>query len=207
MKPDSESTRETLDWQAYRYIANEMSSQEQSDFELLLADDQAAREAVAQAVELTQTIYAAELFSSPHAISHNSVADSPAASAAVEPAPISLRSRNWLVPVGWITVGAVACLALVLSVPQLIPRTGPEIGMAPDLVRPGKASVELAEAWSAQTLHEGEGELEEPALDPSAAWKEESEWETPLAENHAPAWMLEAVRREAPDTADEEMES
>jgi hypothetical protein len=45
-----------LDWQAFRYVANEMSEAESSDFESLLLTDQTAREAVARAIEETAHI-------------------------------------------------------------------------------------------------------------------------------------------------------
>jgi len=45
-----------LDWLAFRYIANEMTAIEADSFESRLADDQAAREAVARAVELAQAV-------------------------------------------------------------------------------------------------------------------------------------------------------
>ncbi len=173
MNTDSESARETLDWQAYRYIANEMSSQEHSDFELLLAEDQTAREAVASVVELTQTIYAAELFSAPHAISPAPITRSPVETTAVESVHAALRAHNWLVPAGWISVGAVACLVLVF------------VGSATDSTHDAghsstrKASVELAEAWSAQTLNKTIGELEETILDSPASWKEEQSGKLP----------------------------
>jgi hypothetical protein len=43
-------------WNAFRYVADEMSDAEQVDFERLLADDQSAREAVVRAVQLTQAV-------------------------------------------------------------------------------------------------------------------------------------------------------
>ena len=47
---------EDLDLLAFRYIAAEMTAAEAEAFELRLADDQAAREAVARAVELAQAV-------------------------------------------------------------------------------------------------------------------------------------------------------
>jgi len=41
-----------LDWTAFRYVAGELTPAEASAFELRLGDDQRAREAVAEAVEL-----------------------------------------------------------------------------------------------------------------------------------------------------------
>jgi len=49
-----------LDWLAFCYAAGELSAAEAEQFEARLADDQAAREALARTVELTQTVAAAE---------------------------------------------------------------------------------------------------------------------------------------------------
>jgi hypothetical protein len=49
-----------LDWLAFCYAAGELDGTEAEQFELRLAEDQTAREALARAVELTQTMAAAE---------------------------------------------------------------------------------------------------------------------------------------------------
>ncbi len=48
------------DWLAFRYIAGELSAEEVAAFELELETSQPAREAVAHAVELSQTVAIAE---------------------------------------------------------------------------------------------------------------------------------------------------
>jgi ferric-dicitrate binding protein FerR (iron transport regulator) len=48
--------RETVDWLAFQYIANELDDTARNDFESRLLDDQAAREAVARAVLLSQAV-------------------------------------------------------------------------------------------------------------------------------------------------------
>jgi hypothetical protein len=45
-----------LHWKAFLYIAGELPSDEASDFERLLLEDQSAREAVAAAVEIVQVV-------------------------------------------------------------------------------------------------------------------------------------------------------
>jgi ferric-dicitrate binding protein FerR (iron transport regulator) len=45
-----------LHWLAFRYVAGEMTADEEGRFEAQLADDQGAREAVAQAVELHEAV-------------------------------------------------------------------------------------------------------------------------------------------------------
>ncbi len=46
-------------WQAFRYVGEEMTPTEAAEFEVQLADNQAAREAVARVVELSQLVLAA----------------------------------------------------------------------------------------------------------------------------------------------------
>lgn len=53
MTPDRD---DQLEWLAFRYAAGEMSDEEERQFELRLTDDQLAREAVEQAVELSEAV-------------------------------------------------------------------------------------------------------------------------------------------------------
>ena len=46
-----------LDWLAFRYVADELPADARSAFEQRLAEDQTAREAVAEAVELAAAVY------------------------------------------------------------------------------------------------------------------------------------------------------
>lgn len=75
MKPDAETTRTTwtpaedLEWTAFQYIANELPEADAAAFEQRLADDQAAREAVARCVELTHSVVALEEARSPEVAS------------------------------------------------------------------------------------------------------------------------------------------
>src|SRR5262245_16949094 len=50
--------KQDLDWLAFSYAAGELENTDREQFEARLADDQAAREALARAVELCQTITA-----------------------------------------------------------------------------------------------------------------------------------------------------
>jgi len=81
-----------LAWTAFRYIANELSADEATTFEERLAVDQEAREELSRAVELTQA-----LASQPQVESQ------------------LLVSRPWRQRLSWMTVGAAACLAVMLS--------------------------------------------------------------------------------------------
>ena len=85
-----------LDWLAYCYVSGELTGDEQTTFENRLADDQAAREAVARAVELVQTVALAET----HEVTR--------------PLPVSTTRRTtWPRRLVWMSVGASAALVLV----------------------------------------------------------------------------------------------
>lgn len=60
MKNNDRNNRSELEWAAFRYVSGELDEREAAEFESRLEDDQAAREAVAAAVELVQTVVAAE---------------------------------------------------------------------------------------------------------------------------------------------------
>ena len=89
-----------LNWLAFRYVAGEMSADECAEFETRLADDQAAREAVASAVELTQTM----------ACAANDSCDIAAPEIVVRKRGRAVRGRRLL----WVGLGAAACLTLVV---------------------------------------------------------------------------------------------
>lgn len=86
-------------WAAFRYIAGEMNPQETAEYEQHLLADQAAREAVAEVVELSGAVAAA-----------------PALSREVRPAQQPSANQGWLHRVGWLSMGAAAMLAGVLVV-------------------------------------------------------------------------------------------
>jgi hypothetical protein len=118
-------------WTAYRYSAGELSAAESLRFEEQLATDQAAREALASAVALSETVCAIEREVAP---SRPIVM------------PATTTRRSWLQPAGWVTVAAAACLALTFAwrgpapegirVPQLRPETAVK-------VEPADAETEL----------------------------------------------------------------
>ncbi len=89
MAPQDETE---LFWQAFRYVGEEMTPGEATDFEVQLADDQATREAVARVVELSQVVLAA-------------ASRAVAGRRFVSPASQSSRlNQAWMQPVGWISV-------------------------------------------------------------------------------------------------------
>ena len=84
------SAKEDADWRAFRYVAGELTAAEQTAFEADLADELAAgnlglSEAVARALEVGQTVQAAE----------TQIATT-----------VAVRSRSaWRTKLGWLAAG------------------------------------------------------------------------------------------------------
>ena len=85
-----------LDWLAFCYAAGELDSAQTELFEARLADDQTAREALARAVELTQTVAAAETQCGDFVV------------------PAHRASETWNQRLSWMAIGGVASLLLAL---------------------------------------------------------------------------------------------
>ena len=132
MMPTKDFTNE-LDWTAFCYAAGELSPEEVADFELRLAEDQGAREALARAVELTQAVAAAETLT-------------PVVTAGSER---SLWGRR----LAWMAIGAAASLlaAALITGGRLGPGGGDWVEQAPAAF--SSETGELAAAWS-QTRQE-----------------------------------------------------
>src|SRR5882724_11426732 len=92
-----------LDWLAFCYAAGELESAEAEQFESRLADDQPAREALARAVELCQTVTAAETQRRDY-VSPAAAQITPAAQAQVE----------WNQRLSWMAIGGLASLLVAL---------------------------------------------------------------------------------------------
>jgi hypothetical protein len=92
----NDNDRSDLDWLAFSYAAGELSPAVAGQFEVRLADDQVAREALARAVELCQVVAAAEV--------QSDICVTPAA-----------RSRTtWNHRLSWMAVGSLASLLLAM---------------------------------------------------------------------------------------------
>lgn len=179
-----------LDWQSFRYVSDEMSEAEVSRFEALLGEQQAAREAVADAVAL---MYALDrLRPSPEVASPRRV------------------HRGWMQPAVWLTAAAACLLAVFLAVQSV--RHDPHV--------PGVEAAEmdsLARAWTSTALsdttgplpnHSGESDLEFPETiavfesdEPIAVLSSEED-ETTLA---PPQWMMAAVRTDVDPEAENDL--
>lgn len=92
MTPFNNQTESDREWLAFRYIAGELSGDETAAFEAELESSQAAREAVARAVELSQAV----------AIAESQEVE------LVKAASKHSRRKSWIFGIGWIAAGAVA---------------------------------------------------------------------------------------------------
>jgi anti-sigma factor RsiW len=119
---------EQLDWLAFLYIAGELSEAERAEFELRLADDPRACEAVARQVELTGAVAAAfDPVISPPVATHTKA------------------SRGGLL---WrMSIGVAACVAVAAFVYFLNGKAGPNSD-DPVAETPAAATEQLATAWS-----------------------------------------------------------
>jgi hypothetical protein len=111
MSEHSSASPDSLDWLAFRYIAGEMTVAESTVFEERLGSDQAAREAVAAAVELVGALAAcdpADLVKVEIGTSGADRVDLAGPSSTVRP--------SWRVMASWVVGGAIACLALAAVV-------------------------------------------------------------------------------------------
>ena len=118
MNNNHQDNGQELAWLAFRYVSDELSVEETAAFEERLASDQAAREAVAEAVLLCEAVSAGESV-----------------------APASVERRSWRQHLGWAAIGAAACLLLVLAI-----RSG-EQGFQPP-VASTLTSADLALVWA-----------------------------------------------------------
>jgi anti-sigma factor RsiW len=150
-----------LFWHSFRYLSDEMSVSEMAAFEEQLASDQAAREAVAKAVELVQTLRAIPAGLRP------SLADAPS----MELAPTSRRD-TWMQPVGWLSLGAAACLAVVMTVQTFIGQANLAQSTVATLPLPA-APENVALAW-AQHHSQSQAQSDDPSSPAESVLPEES---------------------------------
>lgn len=171
-------TKDNLNWLAFRFIANELNVTEASEFESLLVEDQAAREAVAQAVAETNLLG--------RALAEQRVATP------------SSRQTSWRVPTTQVVaIAAGSCLLLLgmfLAVRSLDPI--PFDVVVHDVeINPPNAPAELAFAWvesRASGWQSVTSDSDSELLDSLLTAAVDVEEEDPLV---APSWMLAALAR------------
>jgi hypothetical protein len=161
-----------LDWSAFCYAAGEMSPADAEAFEARLATDQTAREALARAVELTETVATAESLG----------------------AVVAVRQRPavWSRRLGWMAVGSAASLLIALL------WSGAQGTNEPKPASPDHS--QLAAAWT-QTraeLAENESDLwygkhlaASELVDPVITGQDERAGD--LLESVTPDWLTAAV--------------
>lgn len=193
MVPEFEPDRDPdVSWLAWRYVAGEMGSEEAESFEVRLDRDQAAREAVAEAVELSAAVAAI--------------------GPATRPSIPLLRRRPVASVAALLGVGAAvaASLAWIIADPGgpvvKEPATPPAVAVAGPSNRPRPESVVLA--WSSLRYEgTGAGAGEEAEANELLAWNEESPLSVEAegaSERGLPLWLLDAAslaRRPGPAAA------
>ncbi|MBL8828284.1 MAG: hypothetical protein JNM18_14985, partial [Planctomycetaceae bacterium] len=95
-------------WVAVQYRLGELSTSESAAFETRLLEDQSAREALSQAVELTMACRLAEAEIELESLQPTATALHP-----LVPAPAN--EAVWMRPVGWASLAAAACLAVLIG--------------------------------------------------------------------------------------------
>ena len=135
-----------LGWTAQCYMLGELSEAESAAFETLLETDQTARESLALAVELAEGCRLAEAEIEIERLQPLEVASG---GGLVTPAGLATSrdtcSGNTLMrPVGWLAVGAAACLAMLIgwqSLPGVLGLSGVQIAER-------ELSPEVTAAWA-----------------------------------------------------------
>jgi len=172
--------QDQLNWLAFRFVANELDATEASEFESLLVTDQAAREAVARAVEETTQIRQA------------------LAGAAVV-AAASQRS-NWRRKTNRVTIVAVgSCLTLLLAVCLVRSPLSITGGVAYQVDESdfSNSPAQLAYAWAearggATELQPATNPVLADSLDVVLIAAVDSDFEQSLV---TPSWMLAALEK------------
>lgn len=174
--PPSRSPLAEVDWRAFRYVSGEMSVAESELFETQLAEDQAAREAVAAAVEWMTL-----------ALEAQPAAHSVAPIAVERPSPAAPQA--WKSALNVVSVAA-ALVALFAALPLLGRLAAPRAGG-------GDEDSQLAAAWSA--TRSTAAALDAAASLPSV---EGDDWPTTSEVDSSattPSWMLAGMAALAAD--------
>jgi anti-sigma-K factor RskA len=175
MNKHIDNDQDELTWRAFQYVAGELSATDADLFEERLADDQSAREAVAQAVALFHTVCAVE-----------------AAEPAVALAGQGSRRAVAVPAIVWrgaLAVAAAILLAITLNL-NLFNRSTPESKNV------AAVTPALADAWSALRADFASDENASQSVAASAVL---TDAELAIAEEDlavstdAPSWMTAAV--------------
>jgi hypothetical protein len=175
----SDIQQNDYDWHAFRYVAGEMTPDEIVGFEGVLGESQPAREAVAAAVQLSQTVKLAAKWVRPDSTPQ------------VVPLPSGRRSLGWRQRIIWASIGAAASLFVAWGLQSWRDAGHPAPRSQEDLAG-------LAAQWRAAGDYEAEDDdgaandrepFESPADGRPAAGAVHDSWE----DLKAPDWLLAAV--------------
>jgi anti-sigma factor RsiW len=170
-----------LGWLAFRYVAGELSPDEQAAFEARLDTDQLVREAVAREVELAQAVAIAA-----GSLTPVGAVVTPAAQADARPVRFALSARS----IGWMVVGAAASLAIGLLIGSGWNADQP-LKLAKDTRR--AAVEELAGYW--HPIEADSDSSDEPAAREAQVATEDADNEL-AADDGVPTWLLAALEPE-----------
>jgi hypothetical protein len=174
-----------LDWLAFCYAAGELSDADTEAFEARLAEEQPAREALARAVELTQTVAAAEAKTGDFVL------------------PAAHTPHNWNTRLSWMAIGGLASLLLAMFWSGIVDPTWKSaqrgfnaasqrsLAWAWNETRTEIANVREAGLWPSISGSNGDGE-DDFSLD----FRGDDD-----SVDEAPSWMLAALFGQATDDA------
>lgn len=175
-----------LDWLAFQYLADELAVADREAFEVRLADDQSAREALARSVDFAQTLVVAESAEKPM-LANRDVID---------------RLSRWK-RLAWFSATLASCLALVF-IYQAAMMFGPNwIDSNPSTASTNKApstktpptdvkSEQLALLWVDEMSQGVESEQNDPVVE-SEEFLAPVESVVGIDDVETPDWMLAAV--------------
>lgn len=170
----SSEAKQKIEWEAFRYVAGEMNSEECAGFERLLDESQMAREAVADMVEVSQAVKL-------------SLESEPVV--AVTKRRPSGAGSWWL----GVAMGSAACLLIMVSWQQTNTPNREAATETPDAEMPDAGA--LAARWS-EVLQREDGGWNEDSIDDQFA-ESLSDWDADAALEEepqtAPEWMMAAV--------------
>lgn len=207
-----------LFWLAFRYVDGALTSEEAAQFESRLEHEQSAREAVAEAVELTAAVGAAARPAAARRTPLSPVSRelTPASSPLTPASRHWSSSRGWSAPAAWLSLGAAACLGFALTSYWLHPQ--PDSVPVVRIENPAPSGdARLADAWAATDWHsdeivaesangavdhvEGETFISDDLIDDMFAFEAEesvadADWESDDGELIISDWLLEAISAE-----------
>jgi hypothetical protein len=158
-----------LDWLAFCYAAGELDSADAEAFESRLAEEQSAREALVRAVELTQTVAAAEAQCGDLVV------------------PAARTKADWNSRLAWMAIGGLASVLLALLWSGVV---GPTWRTTQHQLL-AQSQQRLASAWSQTRL-----EIREAGLWTAPGGSDDDEpamLASDEMEDDAPSWMTAAV--------------